>query len=129
MRPCVEKIGGAAHTLLAEGLLKDNINPTWISQFAINYVLLGRRADAEDCLRRLERLAETHRVPHAAWIQVHVALGNEEGTLKWLAAAVEEPESYVGHFATWVIKFNVYRMPVLELPRVKEVRARLGFRS
>jgi adenylate cyclase len=117
------------HTQLAEGLLRDNVNPTWISQFAIVNALLGRRTEVERYRRRLEELAETHRIPNTAWIQLYVALGDDERALEWLNAAANEPESYVGHFATWVIKFNVYNMAVLDLPRCREIRKKLGFRS
>jgi hypothetical protein len=60
---------------------------------------------------------------------MYVALGDEGRTLQWLQTAVDEPQSYVGHFATWVIKLNLYGMPVLELPRCRELREKLGFRS
>jgi len=46
-----------------------------------------------------------------------------------LIVAADERQSYVGHFATWVIKWNLYAMPVLDLPRCRTVREKLGFRD
>lgn len=117
------------HVQLAEGLLRDSVNPAWISQFGICNAQLGRRTEVERYHRRLEELARTHRIPNTAWVQMYVALGDDGRAIEWLETVAEEAESYVGHFATWVIKFNVYRMPILDLPRSREIRERLGFRS
>jgi len=120
---------GLRYTQIAEHLLRDTVNPVFLAHFVGNYAQLGHRADAERSMARLEAMAETHRIPSAAWIHAYAGLGDEERTLHWLKVAAERPESYVGFFSLQVAKFNPYGSRVLDLPACREARARLPFKD
>ena len=120
---------GLRYTQIAEHLLRDTLNPVFLAHFVGNYAQLGRQAEAERAMARLEEMAKTRRIPSAAWIHVYAALGDEERALHWLGVAAERPESYVGFFSLMVAKFNPYGSPVLDLPACREARARLPFKD
>ena len=116
-------------TQIGEQLLRDSTNPAFLGELASSYAQLGHREDAERVFHRLEEMAETRRIPNAAWILGYLALGDNEQALRWLNTAADNPEPYVGYFGLMVIKANVYSWPVLDEPRFREVRDRLGYRD
>jgi adenylate cyclase len=120
---------GLKYTQIAEHLLRDTLNPVFLAHFVANYARLGLRDEAQRLMDRLQEMAKTRRIPSAAWIQAYAALGDEEQTLHWLNVAADNPESYVGYFSLHVSKRNSYGLPVLDLPRCREARERLGFRD
>jgi len=122
-------VNGLKYTQIAEHLLHDTLNPVFLAGFVSVHARLGRRAEADRLLARLEELAKTRRIPSAAWIEAYAGLGDEERTLHWLNVAADNPESYVGHFGLMVAKFNPHGLPVLDLPRCREARARLPFKD
>jgi TolB-like protein/Flp pilus assembly protein TadD len=114
-------------TRVGEGLVRDLTNPSFLGQLACNYGRLGLGEEAERIFHRLEEIAETRRVPNTAWIWAYQALGDEEMTLQWLNTAADHPETYVGHFGLMLIKANLFADPLLDRPRLREARQRLGF--
>ncbi len=117
------------HTQIAEQLLREDTNPAFLGEMASNYARLGHREDAERIFHRLEETAETCRIPSAAWILSNLALGDDEQALDWLNTAADSPETYVGYFGLMRIKLNAMSSPVLDEPRFREVRGRLGYRD
>ena len=114
------------HTQIAEQLLRDDANPAFLGELALSYSRHGHREDAERIFHRLEETAKTHHIPSAAWVTGYLALGDDEQALHWLNTAADSPEPYVGYFSMTHLKANVYSHPVLEEPRFRAVRERLG---
>jgi TolB-like protein/Tfp pilus assembly protein PilF len=117
------------HTQIAEQLLGDNINPAWVGEMLFSYAQAGCPEDAQRIFHRLEEMAETRRIPNSAWILGYLALGDDEQALHWLNAAADSPEPYVGYFGLMRIKLNAMASPVLDEPRFRKARDRLGFRD
>ncbi len=117
------------HTQIAEQLLRDDVNPVFLGELAFNYSRCGHREDAERIFHRLEETAKIHRIPSAAWVTGYLALGDDEQALHWLNTAADSPEPYVGYFSVTHIKSNAYSHPVLDEPRFRAVRERLGHRD
>ena len=115
------------HTQIAEQLLHDDINPAFLGETANCYAQLGRREDAERIFHRLEEMAETNHIPTAAWIVSSLARGDDDRALHLLKKVADAPEPYVGYFSLMRIKYNAMVSPVLEEPRFREVRDRLGY--
>jgi adenylate cyclase len=116
-------------TRLGEHLVRDYTNPAFFGTVADSYARLGLGDDVERIYRHVQGMAERGRVPATAWIWVYLALGDEERALHYLKAAADNPESYVGHFGLMMIKANVFRSPMLDQPRFRAARERLGFRD
>ncbi len=114
---------------IAEQLLRDGSNPVLLAELANIYARLEHHKDAERIFRRLQEMSETHRIPTTAWILAYLALGDDENTLHWLNEAADSPEPYVGYFGLLNIKANAFASPVLDEPRFREVRERLGYRD
>jgi len=109
--------------------MRDITNPAFLGVLACNYWVAGSRDDVERVHRRIGELAESVHIPHTAWIAIYLALDDEDRALEHLRAAGDHPESYVGHFGLMMLKFNMYRFPVMDQPRFREARARIGFRD
>ena len=114
---------------IAEQLLRDNTNPTHVGELIYVYGRIGRREDAERLFHQLEEVAETRRIPAAAWILAYLGLADDEQALHWLTRAADTPEPYEGYFGVMLIKFNTYLEPVLDEPRFQIVRDRLGYKD
>jgi Tfp pilus assembly protein PilF len=114
-------------TRLAEELLRDDTNPVYDGELVANYATLGYRDDAERVLQRMQEAAKTRVIPTTAWAIAYVGLGDAEQTLRWLTAAAENPEPYIGFFSLMNMKSNRYLYPLLEEPQFRAVRDRLGF--
>jgi len=114
---------------IAEQFLRDGLNPVLLAELSNIYARLEHHQDAERIFRRLEEMAETHRIPATAWILGYMALGDDKSTLRWLNEAADSPEPYVGYFGLLNIKANAFASPVLDQPRFREVRERLGYRD
>lgn len=115
------------HTQIAEQLLHDDANPAFLGELALSYSRHGHREDAERIFHRLEETAKTHRIPSAAWVTGYLALGDDEQALHWLNTAADSPEPYVAYFSVTHLKANAYSHPVLDEPRFRAVRERLGY--
>ncbi len=114
---------------IAEQLLRDNTNPTHVGELIYIYGRIGRREDAERIFHQLDEIAETRRIPAAAWILAYLGLGDDEQALHWLTRAADTPEPYEGYFGVMLLKFNTYLDPVLDEPRFQVVRDRLGYKD
>ena len=117
------------HTQIAEQLLLDDINPAFLGEMVASYSRAGYPEDAQRIFHRLEEMAETRRIPSPAWCLAFLALGDDEQALHWLNTAADSPEPYVGYFALMRIKLNAMASPVLDEPRFREVRDRLGYKD
>ena len=115
------------HTRIAEQLLSGDVNPAFVGEMAHAYSRLGYREDAERLFHRLEEMAETRHTPTSAWIVGCLAIGDNDQALHWLNTAAESPEPHVGYFSLMMVKHNAMANPVLEQPRFREVRERLGY--
>ena len=117
------------HTQIAEQLLLDDINPVFLGEMVSSYSRAGYSEDAQRIFHRLEEMAETRRIPSPAWALAFLALGDDEQALHWLNTAADSPEPYVGYFGLMRMQLNSMASPVLDEPRFREVRDRLGFKD
>ena len=111
---------------LAERLLWEGTNPTFLGEAACAYGLLGHREDAARAFHRVEEFAKTRRVPPAAWVSAYIGFGDDDEALRWLTIMADNPESYEAYFALLNIKANTYSVALFEEPRFRAVRERLG---
>ena len=58
-----------------------------------------------------------------------LAMGDDEQALRCLNNVADSPEPYVGYFSLMNLKANAFSYPVLEEPRFREVRDRLGYQD
>jgi Flp pilus assembly protein TadD len=114
---------------IAEQLFRGNTNPTHVGELVNSYGRVGHRDDAERLFHQLEELAETRRIPAAAWILAYLGLGDDEQALSWLTTAADTPEPYEGYFALMLIKSSSHFDPVLDEPRFQAVRDKLGYKD
>ena len=114
-------------TRLAEELLRDDTNPVYDGELVASYATLGYRDDAERVFQRMQDAARTRVIPTTAWAIAYLGLGDADQTLRWLTAAADDPEHYIGFFSLMNMKRNRYGYPLLDEPRFRAVRDRLGF--
>ncbi len=114
---------------IAEQLFRGNTNPTHLGELVNSYGRVGHREDAERLFHQLEEIAETRRIPAAAWVLAYLGLGDDEQALHWLTRAADTPEPYEGYFALMLIKNGSHFDPVLDEPRFQAVRDRLGYKD
>ena len=114
---------------IAEQLFRGNTNPTHLGELVNSYGRVGHRDDAERLFHQLEELAETRRIPAAAWILAYLGVGDAEQALSWLTRAADTPEPYEGYFALMILKYSSQFDPVLDEPRFQAVRDKLGYKD
>ena len=114
---------------LAEQLAGDAATPATVSSIAHGYFRAGRRDDAARLFAKLERQAASGVVGAGSWPLGYLAIDNEEQAYVWLERAVAKIESEQpdeGFFNLMIIKANVAANPVLEQPRFRALRERIG---
>ena len=114
---------------LAEQLAGDAASPATVSSLAHGYFRAGRRDDAARLFAKLERQAASGVVGAGSWPLGYLAIGDEEQAYAWLERAVAKIESRQpdeGFFNLMIIKANVAANPVLEQPRFRALRERIG---
>jgi tetratricopeptide (TPR) repeat protein len=119
----------AAELAIAEQLSGTAPTPATVSSIAHAYFRAGRRADAERLFARLEQQAANGVVGAGSWPLGYLAVGDTEQAFTWLTRAVEkitrhEPDE--GFFNLMIIKANVGANPVLDEPRFRALRDRIG---
>jgi tetratricopeptide (TPR) repeat protein len=114
----------------AERLFGAAMSPAAASSLAHAYWRTGLTADAERLFERLSAMAAAGRVVGAgSWPLAYLAIGDEESAYDWLLRAVEKAERFEpdeGFFNMMIIKHNVQANPVLEEPRFRMLRDRIG---
>ena len=113
----------------AESLLKNLTTIALYAELVYLYGMLGHRDDAKRILRTIREFSKTRRIPIAAWVLTNLGLGDYDRALEWLTVAADDPQPYEGYYATMSIVTNYLHHPVLEEPRFKEVRERMGYRD
>ena len=118
-----------AELALAEQLFGDAPTPATVSSVAHGYFRAGRREDAARLFKKLEEQAANGIVGAGSWPLGYLAIGDEEQAFTWLERAVSKIENHEpdeGFFNLMIIKANVAANPVLEQPRFRALRARIG---
>jgi Tfp pilus assembly protein PilF len=70
-------------------------NPTMRSGLAFTRTLAGDRGEAERMLAEMEEKAKTGYVPMATMVQLHIALGDVDGSFEWLEKAFAYRASFM----------------------------------
>ena len=117
------------NTREAESLLKNLATITLYAELVYLYGMLGHRDDAKRVLKTIREFSKTRRIPIAAWVLSNLGLGDYDRALEWLTVAADDPQPYEGYYGMMSIVTNYLHHPVLEEPRFKEVRERMGFRD
>jgi TolB-like protein/Tfp pilus assembly protein PilF len=117
------------HTRAAETLLQNIATITLYAELVYLYGMLGEREDAKRILRQIREFSKTRRIPIAAWVLCELGLGDSGRALEWLTVAADDPQPYEGYFGMMSIVTNYLHNPVLDEPRFKEVRERMGYRD
>ncbi len=100
-----------------------------IAQLADAYAHLDRRQDVVRLFNKLAEREKDRPVRQATWALAYLALENYEEALQRLEAAVNNPPAFGGLFSLGDIKANPYADPVLEQPRWRALRDRIGASS
>ena len=117
------------HARLAEEFVQHDMNPTYLGELVGAYARIGLLEDARRIFRKIEKTAETRRIPAIAWVDAYLGLDDQEQVYHWLTVIAENPEPYVGFFSLMNMKANTYRFPLLDEPRFKAVRDRIGYKN
>jgi pentatricopeptide repeat protein len=118
-----------AELATAEQLFGDSPTPATVSSVAHGYFRAGRRDDAARLFKKLQEQAANGVVGAGSWPLGYLAIGDEEQALMWLERAVAKIENHEpdeGFFNLMIIKANVAANPVLEQPRFRALRDRIG---
>jgi tetratricopeptide (TPR) repeat protein len=119
----------AAELGKAEELFGPAPTPATVSSVAHAYSRAGRRADASRLFGRLEAQAASGVVGAGSWPLGYLAMGDAERAFEWLTRAVEKIERHEpdeGFFNLMIIKANVGANPILDEPRFRALRDRIG---
>lgn len=114
----------AAELRVAEQLYGDNIGSIRIPQLANAYAQMGQPDQVERLFAALKVRAEDSPVNAALWALMYIALEDYDQALKWLQIAVDDQAPDLVPLGD--IKGNPYANPVLDEPRFKELRDRIG---
>ncbi len=85
------------------------------------YALAGRRAEAQNLLDELTKLAEHRYVTPVALANIHIGLGNKDQAFAWFEKAYHERSYYM----TW-IKVMAIVDPLRSDPRFTDLLRRVG---
>jgi tetratricopeptide (TPR) repeat protein len=113
----------------AERLFGDGMSPSAASSLAHAYWRTGLSADAERLFERLDAMAAERVVGAGSWPLAYLAIGDDESAYESLTRAVEKTERFEpdeGFFNLMIIKHNVQENPVLDEPRFRMLRDRIG---
>lgn len=107
-----------------EGARLTNGSPTMLAGLAQARSQSGIRADAERILADMKERAKTGYVPMVAMVQLHLALGDIDGTFEWLEKAFD-------YRASFLVPMKVYPFldPIRDDPRFREMLRGAGHLS
>lgn len=100
----------------SEGARLTNGSPTMLGGVALARAQAGDTTEAERILAEMKERAKTGYVPMVAMVQLHLALGDIDGTFEWLEKAFE-------YRASFLVPMKVYPFldPIREDPRFREM--------
>jgi len=108
---------------LAERLWGDAVPLIRLPQMALAYSRLGLQDDARRLFVALEERERKEDVDDASWALAYMAIGDYDEGLLRLRAALDAPGPPTSLSS---IKANLFRDPVLEEPRYKDLREKIG---
>jgi TolB-like protein/Tfp pilus assembly protein PilF len=117
--------------LRAAERLMTGANPAIITGVLYSYSRIDAAQDAARLFVELEKLAAEVRVGAGTWALAHLAIGDAEQALQWLTVAVEKIENQepdAGTLNLLTIKSNLHADPVLDEPRFRDLRDKIGAR-
>ena len=100
----------------AEGARLTSGSPTMLAGVALAHADAGDRTHAEGMLADMKKRAKTGYVPMVAMVQLHLALGDVDGTFEWL-------EKAFAYRASFLVPMKVYPFldPIRDDPRFREM--------
>jgi TolB-like protein/DNA-binding winged helix-turn-helix (wHTH) protein/Flp pilus assembly protein TadD len=125
--------GNPAQALLelqaAERLGTPLTNPTLAAGLLYSYSRIGRPEDVARLAANVEALAASGLVGPGTWALTHLARGDADKAHRWLDTAVQKIERHepdAGFLNLMTIKTNPHVNPVLDEPRFRKLRDRIG---
>jgi TolB-like protein/DNA-binding winged helix-turn-helix (wHTH) protein/Tfp pilus assembly protein PilF len=106
-------------------------NPALSAGLLYSYSRIDAAQDAARLFAEVEKLAAEVRVGAGTWALAHLAIGDAEQALQWLNVAVEKIENQepdAGTLNLLTIKSNLHANPVLDEPRFRDLRDKIGAR-
>jgi adenylate cyclase len=129
----MEAISGDAAQALTEFQAAERLmplaNPSWTIALLYSYSLIGRSEDVRRLASTVKAMENTGPVGAGTWAAMYLALGDVEQAHHWVTLAVEKVERHepdAGFLNLMAIKTNPYRNPVLDEPRFRALRDRIG---
>jgi Flp pilus assembly protein TadD len=104
-------------------------NPTLAAGLLYSYSRIGRSDDVARLAAHVEKLAAAGSVGAGTWALMYLALGDSDEAHRWLETAVakiERHEPDAGFLNLMTIKTNPHANPVLDEPRFRQLRDRIG---
>jgi tetratricopeptide (TPR) repeat protein len=124
--------GNPAQALLelqAADRLSPPVSPTVVAGLLYSYSRIGRSDDVARLAGDIEKLAANGPVSAGTRALMYLALGDADEAHRWLDTAVEKIERHepdAGFLNLMTIKTNVHANPVLDEPRFRKLRDRIG---
>ena len=125
--------GNSAQALLelqaVERLGAPVTNPTLTAGLLYSYSRIDRSDDVARLAVNVENLAASGPVGAGTWALMYLALGDSDEAHRWLDTAVHKIERHepdTGFLNLMTIKTNPHANPVLEEPRFRKLRDRIG---
>jgi TolB-like protein/DNA-binding winged helix-turn-helix (wHTH) protein len=104
-------------------------NPTLAAGLLYSYSGIDRSGDVARLAADVEKFAASGSVGAGTWALMYLALGDSDEAHRWLDKAVEKIERHepdAGFLNLMTIKTNLHADPVLDEPRFRELRDRIG---
>ncbi len=104
-------------------------NPTLTAGLLYSYSRVDRSDDVARLAANVENLAASGSVGAGTWALIYLALGDSDEAHRWLDTAVQKIERHepdAGFLNLMTIKTNPHANPVLDEPRFRKLRDRIG---
>jgi hypothetical protein len=104
-------------------------NPTLLAGLLYSYSRIEQSQDVARLFSELQKTAADGQVGAGTWALAYLGLGDSDQALRWLRVAVAKIENHepdAGFLNLMSIKTNVHANPVLDEPRFRELRDRIG---
>jgi tetratricopeptide (TPR) repeat protein len=113
----------------AERLFGDTMTSAAASSLAHAYSTINLDNDAQRLFERLQEMDSVNTVALGTWPLAYLGIGDTESAIDWLTRSVEAQEDNQldgGFFNLMIIKANVQGSAILEEPRFRALRDRIG---